>query len=367
MKRTFMMLAAAALIAFPSESQDAGVSALRLSLESASVSGGERVKGRVAISRTTGVPAQPVLVKLESSDATLVRFSTPDITIPATDSSALFDFSTAATPIRTSVSIRALIAPAKTVQAQAALELVPALIDRVTLNRTTMTGTRGSTVAVTAELKAAAPAGGIELYLSPPYLTPPVSKSGSLLASNPRVAAGSKAVTFTIPYEALVEIFSSFRYEERNVYSADFESQTRRVDVVVALDPQTKTPWDAIPNKAVKTGFDLVPLRIVSLTVQPSSINGSGEALATFSLNAPPGANERVMLGRSDSVVRVVLAGSSCQSTGLLSSSVEMTLAAGSTSQNFKVCGRPVTAATAREVSVTMRSGEYKAGVTIQP
>jgi hypothetical protein len=273
------------------------------------------------------------------------------------------------------VTIKALLGPRYTTQAQAALELVPALLNQVTLNTPTMIGTKGTTISCTAELKAPAPAGGIELYMSPLVFSPSfaISSGGAdrvrrsfQLDENPRVAAGSKTVTFPIRYNDLVSAYSSFQFSDQD-FSTAFETQTRRVELVLALDPQTQTAtWQPIPNRAIKVGFDLVPLKVNSFSVQPSSLASGAEAVATFVLNAAPGSNETVIVfGSPSTALRAVLLGSSCQAAG--TSAVELPLTSGATSHSFKVCARTVTSATPANAKVGMRSGQYTTSVTVQP
>lgn len=351
------------VITLSSAAQEQGITRLSLAIGPSTVSGGENAKGRITILREPNVARQPLQFKVASSHSNLIRFPTSEVTLPAAQDSVQFEIATAATQIDTPVTITASLGPAYALRTQAELLLVPALINRVTLNRTTMTGTLGSTIEVTAELKAPAPAGGIELYLSPLVLSPPVVRGRLFQLDNQRVPAGSRTVTFPIRYRDLIDTFSSTHLSARD-FSRAFETETRRIEQIVALDPQGKTVWDPIRDRAVKVTFDLVPLRISSISVQPSSVPSQGEALATFTLNASPGANERVLLLASSSAIRVAMIGSSCQST---SAPVELELSAGVATHTFKVCGRPVTAPTTAEVIVTMRSGEFRAPVTVQP
>ena len=368
-KKLTLFLAALTLV-LSVAAQEPRVSNLKLDIGPSTVSGGESAKGRISLTRDPKDPPQALQFKVDSSHASLIRFPASEVTIPANQNSVQFELATTAVQIPTPVTIAVYLGPAFNTKAQADLVLVPALIKKVTLNKPTMTGTRGTTIDATAELKAPAPAGGIELYLSPLVLSPPVpGKKGAdplLPIGNPRVQAGSRTVTFTIRYNDLVNIFSSFQFNDLN-FSPLFESQPRSVELVVALDPQASDPWQPIPDKAVRVKVDLVPLRINSITIQPSTIAAGAEAIGSLTLNAPAGSNEVVVVrSASSSASRVVLLGSSCQ-TQSATPSVDLQLTAGSTTASFKVCAKPVTAATTTEIVAFMRSGEYRGGFTVQP
>jgi hypothetical protein len=348
--------------------QDVVVSDLKLQIVPLTLSGGETAKGRLTVTRDTRIRPTPLQFKLESTDASVIAFRIAEVTIPETQNSVQFDIPTAATAIRKSVTVRALLGPKFSQQASAAVDVVPALLSRVTLSAATMNGTKGTTIQCTAELKAPAPAGGIELYLSPLVFSPSsgVKPRDDFGLANPRVAEGSRTAVFAIRYNDLVSAYSSFLFSDRD-FSTTFESVTRHVDLVVALDPQTTKPWQPITNRAIKVGFDLVPLRVVSFSIQPASVAGGGEALGTFTLNMAPGSGENVTLSApSRLVLKIVPIGSSCSSAGL-GSGFDLSLAAGVMSHSFKACAQPVTSSTSASVKVFMRSGEYTASATVTP
>jgi hypothetical protein len=364
--RRLALFVSAASFAVCAVAQDPGVTSLRLEIGESVLSGGESSRGKVGIVRNRDLPAQPVVVKLSTSNAQLVRFGQQEITIPIGQDSAAFEYSTGATPISTSVTITAQVDAPNQPRDTRTLPLVPALIRRVTLSSPSMVGTRGKTIDCTVELKAFAPQGGIELYLGPFYLNPGVNgvKSSSITITNPRVTAGSKTVTFPIRYEEVIDTFSALQMSSQ-AFNPLLETQTRRVERLVAIDPTLKT---AVRDRALLVGFDLVPLRVSSIAVQPASLSGVGEALGTFTLSAVPG-NEVVRVGSTRNGTRIVLAGSSCatSSSGTTLSFAEVQIPAGTTSHIFKVCTKPVTTTQTDDISVLMRSGQYKTTFTVNP
>jgi hypothetical protein len=308
-------------------------------------------------------------VLLSTSDSGLVRFRSEELIIPARQSSAGFEFGTAATQIATAVSITVVVNAPTRPQNTQTLSLVPALLRRVSLAGSSLNGTLGNTLNVTAELKAPAPPGGIELYLGPYHLPNGGGKpkTNPPPLSNPRVQAGTKTITFPIRYEDILRTFSATSAQSTD-FDVNFETQNRRVEQVVALDPQTDSKvWTTVPDRALKVAFDIIPLKVSSITVQPNSAASGAEALATFVLNFSPG-NERVFLSPTSGSggARVALAGSSCQQAAQ-ASFVEMVLPPGVTTHTFKVCARTVTSTVTTNIRVGMRSGSFQTTFTTTP
>ncbi len=357
--RQVSLFVAAVAISFPAFGLESGVSSYTVEIGPSLVSGGETARGRIAVVRDPRIPAETLTFKLGSSNSNLIRFPVEVITIPANKTVGTFDLGTGATPIRTTVSVQAYLGPSLRTSVSAPIELVPALLKSVTLSSPSMIGTNARTINVTAELKAPAPTGGIELYLSPFKLA--TSQTGIKAANVPpvthRVQAGSRSVTFPTRYN---DVIASFENTTQN----PLETQTRRFEQIVALDPQSSN-WSPIPSRAIAYTFDIVPLVVTSVTVQPASISGTGEAIATLVLNATPGPNERATLARTGSGSNVVLQGSSCAAanSGL---PIELLFASGVT-YHFKVCGRGVASPTTDQVGVRLRSGLFTTNVTVQP
>jgi len=138
----------------------------------------------------------------------------------------------------------------------------------------------------------------------------------------------------------------------------------------VGLEPASRSSdLQTTPGLTSRIEFEVIPLKVASLTVQPNSIVGGGESLASFSLNFPPGPNEVVKLmpasEQASGKAWTQRLGSSCQAQGL--ESIDLPLTQGTTSYSFKVCTADVTANTTGTVTVYMRSGSSSAQITIRP
>lgn len=327
---------------------------LTLSFDKEKIQGGERVRARATRSGDT---SQPVTLRLESTQPSLIVVPKSDVVINRGESFAVFELISVSTPIKTTVSIRAFL-PSSQVPAIRSIEIYPAILKSVTLNNPSLPGTRGGKIGVRVELNANAPVGGIELYLD---LTGP--RLLRLYGPNPRLTAGSKEGTFDIEYNKLY-----IGEDQVNSGITNFDELTRTLDLVVSLEVQSTKPWAEIPGIAKKISFDAVPLRVASISVQPAAVSGGGESLASFTLNIPPG-NERLQLsptsvGHPLRPVWARLLGTSCQANVQL---VELQLTQGVTNYSFKVCSASVPTATTGTLTVTTRSAAFPVQIAVQP
>jgi hypothetical protein len=328
---------------------------LTLTLDKEKIQGGERFRGRATRSGDT---SQPVTLRLESTQPNLIVVPKSDVVINRGETVAVFELISVPTPIKTTVSIRAFL-PSLQVPAIRSIEVYPAILKSVTLNNPSLPGTRGGKIGVRVELNANAPVGGIELYLNLTGV-----RGLRLDGPNPRVAAGSREGTFDIEYNKL--------YIEEDQISSDrttFNAQTRTLDLVVSLEAQSSKLWVDIPGIAKKISFDVIPLRVASISAQPASVSGGAESLASFTLNIPPGTGERVRLsptsvGTSLRPVWARLLGTSCQANIQV---LELELTSGVTNYSFKVCTAPVTTATTGTLTVTTRSAGFPVQIAVQP
>lgn len=322
------------------------------------VSGGEGVIGRVDVRRNGNT--QELVFRLEVSNPGLARLSITEIRLEPHESSAQFEMSTASTPIKTVVDVKALLQPADQLLTQRTLEIVPAILKSISLNQPTLHGTRGAKVSVRAELNSPAPTGGIELYLD---IFAPTSRALTLDSPNPRILAGSRDVSFDIAYNKI-----SFDGDEIARDRTTFNHETRTVDLVVSLEAQSKSSWAVIPGISKKVSFDVIPLRVASISVQPGAVSGGAESLANFTLNIPPGNNETRRLlpisTTNSGKAWARLLGTSCQSS---LQEIQLPLTSGVTNYSFKVCTAPVTTVTTSTLNVAARSGLFPVQITIQP
>ena len=326
------------------------------------ISGGESSTGKISVRRNGNT--QELIFKLESSHPSLVRFITSEVRLKPEENSAAFQIATAATPIKNSVTIKAFLPPpAERVQGQAATEIVPALLKSVTLSQTTMKGTYGSKINCTVELRSAAPTGGVELNQQ---IFVSSLMNEQLRISNPKIAAGSKVVTFPIEYQD-IHIGSDSVFSNKQ---PAFNSQTRTVELFIALEPQNSDPWQVIPGIANKITFDVVPLRVTSVSAQPASVRGGTEAAGTFTLNFPPLIFDELELMTANGKARLGLFGTSCQTA--VPSQLKMQLTQGVSTYNFKICTAAVTASASETLIIVLRGNDKPSTsnsvqITIQP
>jgi hypothetical protein len=328
-----------------------------------SVSGGETVRWVLSVKRDPRVPPQPLSFTLASSQETLTRLASRTVEVAANQERAFIEMGTAATPIRTQVTVSATLLAEASMRAQGALELVPALIKQVTLSTSSMTGTLGSTITASVELKVPAPPGGIQLYSGLKSFTPAATRKGEIPMTTATVPAGARTATLAIRYDELLNTFSSSQLSSLQ-FSSTFEAIARTAEQFVALDPPVGGNWVPIVDRSVRLTYVLNPLRITAISAQPTTLGAGAEAMGTFTLNAAAGVNERVRVYTESNAARVVALGASCQSPP---ERLELTLANGSTVHSFKICARPVSTTTTVNVTVFMRSGEYQVPVTVHP
>ena len=331
------------------------------------MSGGESTTMQLVVKRNGNT--QELVFRLENGNPALVRMPVSEIRLAPSESAASFEVFTAATPIRTSVTVKAALQPADQVQVLKVIELVPATLKGVTLSQPTLNGTFGSRITCRVELNANAPPGGIELYLDWRFFSSTKNGVMRLNGPSPRVAAGSREVVFEIPYSDLY-IGDQRAASDPNAYgNTHFDDHPRKVELIAALEPQSGRAWVAIPGIAAKVSFDAIPLRVASASVQPASVTGGAEALGTFTLSFPPGNGERVYLGpgtaSSSQRAWIRLLGSSCQAG--VSGVLEMPLSAGVTTYTFKVCTGTVTTVTTATLHVSTRSADSPTPLTVRP
>lgn len=324
------------------------------------VSGGETVTGRVEVRRNGNT--QELVFRLEANNPA-VRLTATEVRLKPDQSSASFEIFTSATPIKTTAIVKALLQPADQLQAQRTLEIVPAILKTVSLLQPTLNGTHGAKVSVRAELNTPAPSGGIELYLQL-FCETVASKFLALQRANPRVLHGSRELTFDIEFDRLY-----LEGTQLGTQATAFETETRTLDLVVSLEPQSSKPWQPVPGIAKKVSFNVIPLRVASISVQPTAVSGGAESLASFTLNIPPGPGEEFRLTPTSSgstrKAWARLLGTSCLST--VTEPLLLNLNAGVTNYSFKVCTAAVTTPTTATLGVSARSGFFTVSITVQP
>jgi len=338
------------------------------------LSGGETSECKIGVLEA---PENEIQIKIASTSPSVLRLDVSEVTVSAKQSFVKINISTSPTPIKTNVVITASLSGNNLVQTSETIQVVPALIASAQLSPGSFVGTHGAKTTCQVRLKAPAPPGGIQLYLGPLNVSPGLLLNRNpvtLQVPTPTIPAGSDTGNFDIPYDELYQ--GGYRISDFAITAiegaSDFDTQSRTVELIVALDPQGgKQQWVVIPGIANKVSFEVTPLRVSSLSVQPSTLNG-GEGLATFTLTAPPGNSEDVYLRPIKSVsskLWTVPLGVSCAAApaNVSLESNKLQLVQGTSSYQFKVCSAAVSAIVTANVSVQLRSGRYDAPVTIQP
>lgn len=337
--------------------------------------GGETVTGTI---RQVGpVFAQDQVFRLSSNPPSLLKFtSTPEVVLRANQTSATFTFTLIPSTIKTAVTVTAVAANG--IGTSGTIQIFPALIKTVRLSAPSMVGTHGAVVTATVELNAPAPSGGVELY---PFMTfttgtNTVRKTElSLASATPRVAAGSRALAVPIAYDALrtSEALISRNVEgARQVSTTEnvFNAETAHIELVMAVEPQTvTTAASPTPGISSRHTIDVIPFRIVSSAAQPSSVVGGAEAVGTFTLSAPSGPNEVVVLSPISTAAPAWArpTGVACNATVQTRDgrSIMITLTPGATSQSFRICTSATTVPD-QHLTVLMRSGQFTVPITVR-
>ena len=335
-------------------------------------SGGERSLCKVGVGEKH---TEAIVINIVSSNTGLVLPAVNEVTLAPSQEGVEVPLKTFSTPIKSTVTITASLKANTAIQAQETIEVVPALIAYANLSVPSFIGTHGAKTICTVKLKAPAPTGGIQIYLSPLQPSQSIPKGTlSLHIQNPTVLAGTDLVNFDIAFDKIY--LDEVQISEGDPSSADsgvanaFNAQTRSLTLVVALDPQPTKVWTTISGTANAVKFDVIPLRITSVSVQPSTLSNGAEALGSFTLNAAPGNNEVVIIHprrSATSKVWAALLGTSCVAPTSGPVNLELPLVAGTTNYSFKVCSAPVNSSTAGTLSLFLRGGTSQTSVTVQP
>lgn len=353
------------------------------------ISGGEVGECKVGIDPAS---EKEKTIKIHSTNTALIRLSVTEVTLAPNQYSVNVPISIASTPIKSTVIIKVgAEVDGHRVDAEESIDVVPALIASVRLLANSFIGTIGAKVKCEVKLRAPAPAGGIEVYLSPLTVSPQTNKPVYLELQNPRVAAGKDFVDFDVAYNDLraagVPINTFYSTGTTSTggvieHFTNFNLEKRTLGLIVALEPQNAIPWQAKTGLAHRVSFDVVPLRVSSLVIQPASVIGGAEALATVTLSASPGSTDKAYLSPTYAQSRTlwpVLLGSSCAAqggttiatsngtSGTYYSAIELALVPGTTTYSFKICSAAVSTTGSAEVSVGLRSGFFHKPVTINP
>jgi len=284
------------------------VALLSLSLNPASVTGGQGSTGTVTL--TGSAPAGGASVSLSSSSASATVPSS--VLVAAGSTSATFAITTASVTTATTATLSAAYA-GTTKTAPLAISPAVSLLS-LSASPASVTGGTGATGTVT--LSAAAPVGGVSVTLSSG--TP----AAASVPSSVTVAAGATTATFTASTSAVAANASV-------TLSASYGGVTRTAPLTV-----------------------LAPV-LVSLAVSPSGVTGGQSAAGTATLSGPAPAGG----------LSVSLASSSASA----SVPASVAVASGASSASFTATTQSVAAATSATLTGTLAGVSKTATLSINP
>lgn len=347
---------------------------LTLVVGSTTLSGGETMQAKLYVQRTEANKNDEYTFELNSSVPSLIRSNPQQLRFGHGQERVDFNITTLSTVLKRNVTVRVLRVDdgSGTVLAETTLEVVPALIKNVNVSPS-MIGTHGAMVEVTVQLKAPAPPGGIELY----HNQIKVVGGGYKLSypfQNLKVPEGSEKLSIKVEYDKIILETAGLQTPISQIWSATgnnphpFNASVTTVEFLISIEPITASNTQPVTNIAHKAKFDVVPLRVVSISVSPEPVPGGTEALGSFTLSASPGPGEKILIslvGGGGAWARPL--GSSCQSSGGARGVAEIQLTSGVTSYNFKVCSEPTSTQIQRTSRTVLRSGKTEKPVSIIP
>jgi len=274
-----------------------------LALNPTSLVGGGTVTGTITLN--AAAPAGGLTVSLSSSSAKAPAPSST-VTVPAGTTTTTFTITTQTVTTITSATITASFGG---LSSSAGLTLKPMLLS-VSLSPSTVVGGNSSTGTVT--LNDFAPTGGTPVTLSS-------SNAAATVLSSVTVPAGSKTATFTVS-----------------------------TTVVANFTSATITAGNA--GATATTGLSIQPV-LQSLSINPSSVYGGGNATGTVTLTAAaPAGGISIALTSGNTAVATIL------NSGSVSGGV-LTIASGATSGTFTINTTAVSANSASTISAAFTSG----------
>ena len=254
-----------------SSSAPASVALSALSMNPASVTGGNSSTGTVTLSGPA--PAGGATVALTNSNTTVASVPS-NVTVAAGATTATFTVSTSAVAASTTVTISATYGSATR---SASLTVTPAspppaALSSLSLNPTSVTGGNSSTGTVT--LSGPAPAGGAQVALS---------SSNTAVARAPSsvtVAAGATSASFTVSTSAVA---ASSTVTISAIYAGANKSASLTVTPAAAPPPT-----------------------LASLTLNPTNVFGGQSSTGTVTLTGPaPAGGAQVFLSSSNAAASV--------------------------------------------------------------
>jgi len=268
--------------------------------------GGNSGNGSVTLSGTA--PAGGIVVNLSSNNGSLTV--PQSVTVAAGASSTQFVYQTAGVQ---SMVIATLTATLGSTTKTTVMSVLPAMVTRLSFSPSSVGGPTSSTGTVM--LNGNAPTGGSVVSLSS-------SNAAATVPASVTIPAGKSNVTFTV--------------------------KTTTVSKATVCQISAK-----LASTTVTTPFEVDPILVSSVTLNPSTVGCGSSSVATITLNgAAPTGGSKVTLASSNSSATVP---------------ATATVAAGQTSVTFTITTGAVTTSTAVQISATLNGGTSKATLTVTP
>src|SRR5467141_2601407 len=306
-----------AILDFELSSVPASSSLSSVSLNPASVAGGNSSTGTVTLSGAAPTGGAQVALSSNNGAANVP----PSVTVPAGATTATFPVNTTTVASSTTVTISAVYSGATRTASLTvtAAPPPPPTLSSLSLNPTSVVGGNSSTG--TATLSGPAPAGGAQVVLSSSNTTP------ARVASSVMVAAGATSATFVVSTSAVASSTTV-------TISAVYSGVTRTASLTVAPAPPP-------------------PPTLSSLSLNPTSVISGNSSTASVALSGPaPAGGAQVALSSNN---------------GAASAPPSVTIAAGATSATFVVSTSAVASSTTVTISATHSGVTRSASLTVAP
>ncbi len=281
-------------------------SLLSVSATPTQVTGGNQAQGTVTL--TSPAPVGGVTISLTSHNSALTVPAS--VTIASGSLSAPFTINTSGVSALTTVTVTASLASAaKTVS----ISVLPATLVGLTFSPSTVVGPASSVATVT--LNGSAPLGGVLVTLKS-------SNKAATVPTSVKVPAGNMTATFTVKTSV----------------------QSKAVVCLISGSYQ---------STVVTAGFEVDPLAIMSLALNPETVSGGASSMATVTLNGvAPSPGVKVSLRSLNTIAAVP---------------VNVLVPTGLRSARFNVSTKIVSASTPVQISSTLGSSSANATLTVTP
>ena len=291
-----------ACIAVSSSAQTVG----KVSLSPASVVGGGSAVGTVTITKAAGTAGFVVDLSSSKSSATV----SASITVPSGKTTATFDIATIPVAASTVAAIKATSGKSSS---SANLTIKPPTVSGLDVSPTSALG--GTTLSGTVNISSAAPSAGLPIKLAS-------NSSSATVPATVTIKAGATSATFNVTTK------------------------------VVTMTTAAKITASYLTS-SIGVSVTLNPVKLASVTLNPTSVQGGSTSLGTVSLNGNAGTSG------------VTVALSSNQTSVTVPSSV--TIKSGNSSATFTVTTKSVTKQSVGIITGKLGTVSETASLTVTP